>query len=116
MRTKRMEKKYLKFKTDGHLSNGCNLCDKKKAETIKEFKYWRIVNNIFPWDRIARINHLIISKRHIVYEKLNKQEKIELDKLKSKYINKKYEIIAETTNRKKSIPEHFHLHLIIPKE
>ncbi|MEK7081170.1 MAG: hypothetical protein AAB902_02170 [Patescibacteria group bacterium] len=112
-RTKKTEQKYKKFIAEGFLADECNLCNKTKL--IKEFKHWKIVNNEFPWDRIAKINHMIIPKRHIIYEELNKTEKKEFESIKSAYIEKEYELIAEVTERKKSIPDHFHIHLIILK-
>jgi hypothetical protein len=114
LRTEETRQKYKKFKANGFLDDGCNLC---KEETLtKSFKYWRIVDARFPWDRIAKIHHMIIPKRHIVYEELNKSEKKEFEIIKIGYIEKKYELIAEATNKKKSIPEHLHIHLIILKD
>lgn len=103
----------MKFIAAGNLENECGLC---KATSIKEFKYWRIIDNRFPWDLIAQIGHIIIPKRHVVYDKLTMAEKKEFDLIKSKYIEKRYEVIAEATNRKKSIPGHFHKHLLVLKD
>lgn len=44
---------------------------KKRADLVKlfdeepvlDFKYWRIVENRFPHDRITTINHMIVLKR-----------------------------------------------------
>lgn len=112
-RTKKTYIKYKKFKKEKVFINECGLC---KEKLIKEFKYWKIIKNRFPWDRIAKINHIVIPKRHVVYKKLNKKEKKELETIKMGYIEKKYELLAEATNRKKSIPGHFHIHLIILKK
>lgn len=109
-----MERKYKKFKANGFLDDGCNLC--KEATSIKEFKFWRIVDNLFPHDRIAKTNHIIISKRHTIYEELNKLEKKEFEIIKSAYIEKEYEVMLEVTQKKKSIPGHFHIHLMILKD
>lgn len=115
MRTKKMHEKYKRYQRTHFKDGACTLCDKKKAKSLKEFKNWRIVENIFPWDRIAKLQHMILPKRHVVSPKLNKSERDELEKIKMNYINKRYVIIAEATNRAKSIPEHFHLHLIVTK-
>jgi hypothetical protein len=114
-RTKRMHERYQRYQKIHFRKGVCNLCDTIKSPSLKEFKYWRIVKNLFPWDRIALVQDMIIPKRHTVYEKLTVKEKKELDRLKSGYINEKYVVIAEATHRKKSIPDHFHLHLIILK-
>ena len=114
LRTEETEQKYQKYKDEGQLANGCNLCD--KAPTIKEFKYWKIVETLFPWDRIARVQHMIVPKRHVVYEDLNKKEKKEFDEIRREYIEQEYEIMAESTDRIKTIPQHFHVHLIVLKD
>ncbi len=114
LRTKKTYEKYTKFRNEGFLANGCNLC--KKNKPIKEYKHWRIINNKFPWDRIAKINHILIPKRHIVYGQLNEIEKKEFDLLKSTYVDKKYEIMVEATDGIKSIPSHYHVHLIVVKD
>lgn len=113
LRTTKTLNSYLKFIKNGFLAEECNLCNKKKAGSIKKFKYWRIVDNLFPWDRIAKIHHMIIPKRHIVYTELTQAEKKEFDAIKIKYIEKNYDLIAEATQKKKTIPEHLHIHLII---
>jgi hypothetical protein len=114
LRTEEMAKKYMEYKKDGHMSRVCNLCE--KAPLIKEFNYWKIVENIFPWDNVAKLQHMIVPKRHVIYDKLNDDEKKEFDEIKVSHIEKEYELIAEVTNKKKSIPEHFHIHLIIMKD
>lgn len=112
-RTKKTQARYERHKK-AHFGKGvCKLCDKKSVPTLKDFRYWRIVKNRFPWDRIASIHHLLLPKRHTTYEKLSRAEKAELEKLKPSYINRSYWIIAEATHRKKSIPGHFHLHLLV---
>ena|SRR3989338_3736717 len=115
VRTKKMYDKYQRYKKTHFKEMACNLCDKTKANTLKIFRYWKIVENLFPWDRIIKVHHMIIPKRHATEDKLNSKEKQELEKLKSGYINKNYGIMAEATDRKKSIPGHFHLHLIVLK-
>ena len=114
LRTKKTRRKYLKLISEGFLVNGCSLC--KETKSIKEFKHWRILNNRFPWDRIAKTHHMIIPKRHTIYEELNEIEKKEFEIIKVGYIEEKYELIAEAMNKKKSIPKHLHIHLIILKK
>ena len=115
MRTKKTEERYRRYQKTHFKLGQCTLCDRKKVKPRKVFHYWKIINNWFPWDLIAKTHHLIIPKRHVAYDKLNRKEKSELEKLKLGYINNHYGIIAEATHRKKSIPDHFHLHLITPK-
>ena len=113
LRTKKSDDYYKRLIAKGHLENGCNLCKEKKE--VKKFKHWRILKAKFPWDRIAKIHHLIIPVRHTTEEKLTKVELKEFHLIKKNYIHGRYELIAEATKKKKTIPSHFHLHIIAVK-
>jgi hypothetical protein len=113
LRTQETYDAYIKFIADGFLGNGCNLC---KDTPLKEFEHWKIIDTKFPWSRIAQTHHMAIPKRHIVYAELNEDEKKEYETIKIDYIEKGYDLIAEATNKKKSIPGHLHIHLIILKK
>jgi hypothetical protein len=112
LRTKKTFEKYKKARAEGILNHGCRLC---QIKPIKEFKHWIIIDNEYPWDLIAKTNHMIVPKRHVTYNKLNQAEKKEFDLIKATYVEK-YELIVEATHRQKSIPDHFHVHLIILKD
>lgn len=116
LRTNKLEKIYKKHKEQKLKNNdtSCPLC--KKEPIIKQFKYWKIINNIFPYNRIAKEHHMIIPIRHAIEGKLIKAEILELKKIKEKYLikNKKYDILIEALSLK-TLPDHFHLHLIVFK-
>lgn len=116
LRTKKTTEKYKKHKASLPSPNNCGLCKKDKKEIIKEFKHWRILDNLFPWDRIAKINHLLVPKKHIMEKHLTENARKELIFIKSTYINDNYEVMAEAAHKIKSIPEHFHMHLIVTKD
>lgn len=109
MRTKETQAKYKAYQDAGGLNDGCVLCDRK---TTKEFKYWKIIPNDFPYDRITEIHDIIFPVRHVTEYELNADELAELRELKEKYLNENYEYIIESTYKMKSVPEHHHLHLI----
>ncbi|MFZ1019906.1 MAG: hypothetical protein WAN61_02865 [Minisyncoccia bacterium] len=114
LRTKRSDRRYRKLIAAGLLENdGCKLC---QEIVIKKFKHWKILKTRFPWDRIAKVHHMIVPIRHITFEQLNRAEKKEYEIIKESYIQKNYETIAESTNKTKTIPTHFHLHLIVIKD
>ena len=116
LRSRRTYEKYLKYiekRTAGLIENTCRLCE---LEPIKDFKYWKIITNEYPWDMIAKTHHKITPKRHVIYGKLNKKEREEFDKIKESFIEKDYELIVEASTRKKSIPDHFHIHLMNLKD
>ena len=108
-RTVKSTKKYLKHLKKRAKGDICPLCRERK--TIKKFKYWRIIENDFPYDKIAKIHQMIVPRRHISEDELNKKELDEFKKIKKKHIVKNYDYISE--GMAKSIPNHFHLHLIV---
>lgn len=110
LRTEEGKRKYQEYLKTGELSNSCPLCDK---ESIKDFNFWKIVENSFPYDQIAKIHHILVLKRHISEKELNEDETKELALIKESYINLEYDLLIETTHKNKSIPDHFHLHLIV---
>lgn len=113
MRTKEMIKKYEAHKRALDPNVPCELCTKEPLQT---FQYWKITDCMFPWDKIAETHHLILPLRHATDLELTAAEWQELHEIKQKHLQAAYEVIAEATNKKKSIPGHWHLHLIISKE
>lgn len=59
---------------------------------------------------------MVVPKRHVIEIGLSSDELHELQQLKMSYINQTYEFIIEPTAKLKTIPEHFHLHLVVPLE
>jgi hypothetical protein len=112
LRTKKSEKKYHDLVKAGLLKHGCRLC---QVSSLKEFTYWRIIRNDFPYDLIAKVHDMIVPKRHAKESELKEIEKKEYAKIKTTYLEAKYEFIVEPMMKLKSIPAHFHLHLIIVK-
>src|SRR3989344_1004131 len=103
------EDKYQKLAPE-LLKKGCPLCLKTPEQT---FTHWKIVTNDFPYDKIAKTHHMITPLRHVSEQELSDDEKKELQDIKGGYLNTHYEYIIEPTHKKKSIPAHFHLHLIV---
>jgi hypothetical protein len=59
---------------------------------------------------------MVIPIRHVTEDELTKEEKDEFETIKKEYIFDKYDYILEACSYKKSIPAHFHLHLLIIKD
>ena len=112
LRTPEGQKKYREYLKIEESSNSCPLCDK---ESIKDFGFWKIVENSFPYDQIAKTHNMLVLKRHVSEKDLNKEEAEELALVKESYINQEYDWLIEATPKNKSVPEHFHLHLIMAK-
>jgi uncharacterized protein YnzC (UPF0291/DUF896 family) len=58
---------------------------------------------------------MVIPKRHVKESGLSEEEKKEYAEIKATYVENEYEFIMEPTVKLKSIPEHFHLHVIVAK-
>ena|SRR3990167_5877670 len=112
LRTPEGHKKYMDFLATNPTVRTCPMC---KEQVLKSFNFWKIVDNDFPYDVIAGIHHMLVPIRHVTEDKLTQEELTELRALKKDYINENYDYIIEPAHRNKSVPHHFHLHLIIPK-
>jgi hypothetical protein len=112
LRTDEGKKKYREYIQTHPASQGCPLCEK---ESIKDFTYWKITENSFPYDKIAQTHHMVIPLRHGPEHDLHAEELEELKHIKATFINDGYDWIIEATHKNKSIPDHFHLHLIVGK-
>ncbi len=110
LRTPESKEKYREYRKNEESKDVCLLCEKPALEI---FKHWKIIENSFPYDLIAKIHHMIVPLRHVMEDDLNKAELDELRVIKESTINKKYDYIIESTT--KTISDHFHLHLIISK-
>lgn len=113
LRTPEAEERYQKAKEGGILNNGCRLCELEGSRT---FTHWKIVPNDFPYDRIAHRHDMIVSRRHTQEPNLLEEERTELEMIKREYIDTTYEWIMEPTFHQKSVPGHFHLHLLVTKD
>ncbi len=88
------------------------LCEK---QALKEFRYWKVTDNSFPYDLIAKAHHMLVPVRHVSESELSEDELSELKEIKYTYANTEYDYLIEATSKNKSIPTHHHLHLIVGK-
>lgn len=84
---------------------------------VKEFRYWNIIENEFPYDAVATTTHMIATKREVPFDwsLLNEEEKIEFEKIKKEYIAEHYDAIWENLPKGQTISKHFHLNLLVLK-
>lgn len=118
LRTDETMDKYIKFmQSKSEDSSAGNNFDNEDERIVKEFKYWRIIENKFPYDAIATISHMIIPKRSVSFDwkLLNKEEEQELEELQDTYMNDHYDVIWENLAKGRTIPGRFHLHLLVLK-
>ncbi len=104
---------YDAYQLEDAFKNGCPLCN---APTVHAFTHWRIVKNRFPYDKIAGIHDMLVPSRHITEKEISQEEWHELANIKNDYVHPNYQFIIEATHKVKSIPAHFHLHLIVLKD
>jgi diadenosine tetraphosphate (Ap4A) HIT family hydrolase len=112
LRSATLARAYKAHRESGAMEHACALCEKEAIET---FTHWRVVPNSFPYDMIAQTHHMLVPVRHVKEFELTDDEREELLQLKRGYVQK-YHFILEATEQSKSIPQHFHLHLIIGKK
>lgn len=114
MRTPETEAAYARVRDTKTAQDACPLCDDRAS--IKEFELWRIVENRFPYDKIAHVHHMLMPKRHASDTELTPEELTEFDAIKREYVQTRYEFMIEPVRSQRSIPGHAHLHLVIAKE
>ncbi len=91
------------------MKNG-DTADFTSRDAIKEYTYWKIVHNQFPYDNIATRNHILVPKRKVANTmELETHEIEELSLIKSIL---DYEIIWENLGDARSVKQHYHLHLL----
>lgn len=109
LRSESMKKRYMHF-LETNTKGNCIYCDKELL--VKEFKYWMILENRFPYDGIAEISHMLAPKRHVPTEgDLDEKELIELADIKKNELHN-YDVIIESTPRATTRPDHYHVHLL----
>ncbi len=112
LRTPESKRKYKEYQKALPVNDSCLLCEK---EALVMFTYWKIVENSFPYDLIADTHHMLMPLRHVVEKDLTFAEVEELKKIKMEVVDEKYDYIIESTHNTKSLPSHFHLHIIVGK-
>ncbi|MDB5259692.1 MAG: hypothetical protein JWO73_900 [Candidatus Taylorbacteria bacterium] len=108
-----MKQQHKEYQQSAAPSGACPLCEKPALRT---FAHWKITGNKFPYDLIAKTHHMLIPIRHVTETGLNEAELKEYQQLKAAVVHPEYDYIIEATTKNKSVPAHFHLHLIVGKE
>ena len=109
--------KNLKDVEDGKVKSFMDQLDEisKTGEgVIKEFKHWFIIENAFPYDMFAEINHLLLTKekKSFSWDNVSQEEKDELELLKKTYFAENYDVVYENLSSSQTQPGWFHLHLL----
>lgn len=113
LRTDETLQKYHQLIAAGGLKGHCVLCE---APALTSFTYWKIIANAYPYDRIAKMHHMIVPLRHVTEAEVTKEEWQEYNMIKNDHIQSEYEFVIEPTNKMKTIPSHLHIHVIVLKD
>lgn len=108
LRTASSELRYQHYKATGRL------VDLQDEDTVIEFKYFKIIDNRFPYDMAYAVCHMLIPKRRVSdYTQLRWRERRELKQiLYGEIIQGGYSQIVENTAPTRSISAVWHLHLL----
>lgn len=114
LRSPETKQKYKEWIASQGPQDQCPLCAR---EPLHEFKFWKIIDNHFPYDRIAKTHHTLVTLRHVPETALSEEERVELLEIKrGEYVSERYGYSLEATSRTLSIPDHFHIHLMEIKD
>lgn len=112
LRTTESHARYRAYIDAGGLQNSCALCTKSAKQT---FSHWKIIPNDFPYDLIAEAHDMIVPIRHVTEQEITPEEWREYQEIKTGVLQD-YDYLIEATSKTKSIPAHFHIHLIVGKK
>ncbi len=110
LRSEEAAKKYEDEIKNHKSGDGCNLCNDKES-IVKEYEHWVLMKNKFPYDRYFTKSDMLVLKRHVGEHDLNDSERTEFISIK-KELSDSYDSIIEHLPKQKSIPDHFHVHII----
>ena len=114
MRTDETEKIYDQHKKERE-QQGDRQCPICTAESVREYDYWKLIENEFPYDRVARDHYMLASKRHIAtFSELTDAEQQEFRDIHES-IN---EFDASLFNfaHRQTVDTHYHIHLFKYRE
>ena len=113
---KRTEKTRLAYQQEKALMSSTDIktFDLEKEEVLKRFDYWAVIPNKFPYDFVFGTHHLLVPIRCFAGPgDMFDYELVELVKIKEGFgIYGEYDGFFENLPHKRSIPGHFHIHLM----
>lgn len=89
--------------------NTCPMCENVAT---KEYVYWKIQTNDFPYDFVAKKHDLLTLKRHEGDPNKLTQNEIEEYHEIVRLAGKEYDSITLNLGKTRSIPNHLHYHLL----
>ena len=83
---------------------------KKKTAIKIEWKYWALMYNQFPYDKVYETHDLLFCKRHVDWGDLTVKEITEYNQI-MKELRPLYHQLVENIGSRISQPSHYHIHL-----
>jgi hypothetical protein len=112
-RSDELEEQYGVHKQTVEFQSACGLCT---SPAIQTFRFWKIMPAKFPYDLISVTHNMLLPLRHVAEQDLTDEERAEFMEIKhSDALQHTYDSFLESTHRTRSIPPHFHLHLLVLK-
>lgn len=105
LRTPETQERYFKAREEGRLT------PLSEVEPIREFEYFKIIDNEFPHDKDLSVHHLLIPKRVIQSWKEMTTEELEEFKIIDDYVATKYDFIKRNYPSIITVPTIVHWHL-----
>lgn len=83
-------------------------------EILKSFEHWVIIPNKFPYDNIASLNHLLVSKEPLTSLcEASPEVKAEYESIIEKLSNdNQYHALIQNFTQSTTVTKQFHVHLI----
>lgn len=106
------EERYAIARASGMLPP-CRYCVVQNV--VREYAHFLIMENDFPYTRIAKTSHMLSPKRHVSnVEDFTQAERDELHDIYTRINSGEgaYDQIIKNTEKNMTIPGHFHVHLI----
>lgn len=90
--------------------------DLMDVPAIMDFKYFKVIKNHYPHDKIAKVHHLLIPKRRFQHwHQMKRRERKEF-KMIDEVLSRHYHCIKRNYPALISVPELVHWHLYVLKE
>lgn len=109
LRSVNHESKYIDFQKN---REKISLLDEP---TIREWQFWVIIDNAFPYDYAFKVHHMLLPKREVTERNISEEESKELLQIYEE-ISDSYDCRLINFTKKQSVKNHFHVHLLIYKD
>lgn len=95
-------------------AEGRRFLDWTQTTIIREYDYWAIIANDFPYDTIFTTHDLLLPKRHFAFIRdATDAERHEYYRIKKELDQEgNYESLIENFSNSRSVEKHFHVHLV----